>query len=250
MTESNVSIHESVKEYYTERIEAQSSCCSPSSDDCGCSAYDEITLENLPADISEMSFGCGDPVTIASLKTGETVLDLGSGAGMDCFLAARQVGASGQVIGVDMTPAMLSQANENKARLGLNQVEFRAGHIEKLPVDSNTVDIIMSNCVINLSPQKADVFAESYRVLKPGGRLAISDIVTDGHFTEDHLSNMEAWSACVSGAIPADEYTGLMHKAGFVNIEVVDKESADAMASNQSKMPRIFSARITAYKPA
>jgi arsenite methyltransferase len=248
MTQSNVTIHESVKEYYTGRIESQSSCCSTSSD-CACGTYDDAVLENIPDYIANMSFGCGDSVTIASLKPGETVLDLGSGAGMDCFLAAHQVGETGQVIGVDMTPAMLKKANENKARLGLNHVDFREGNIEKLPVDNNSVDIIMSNCVINLSPQKADVFAEAYRVLKPGGRLAISDIVTEGHFSEEHRTNMEAWSACVSGAIPVDEYTGLMREAGFTKIEVVDKENADVLAMNQSDTPKIYSARITAYKP-
>jgi SAM-dependent methyltransferase len=249
MTSSSVTIHESVKEYYTGRIEAQSSCCGNSSD-CACGSYDDTVLENIPEYISNMSFGCGDPVTIASLKTGETVLDLGSGAGMDCFLAAHQVGESGRVIGVDMTPAMLKKANENKERLGLNHVEFREGNIENLPVEANSVDIIMSNCVINLSPQKADVFAEAYRVLKPGGRLAISDIVTDGHFSQEHRADMEAWSACVSGAIPVVEYTGLMQAAGFINIQVVDKENADVLTMTQSEMPRIYSARITAYKPA
>ena len=248
MSQSNVTIHESVKEYYTGRIESQSSCCSSSSD-CACGTYDAAVLDNIPEYIANMSFGCGDPVTIASLKQGETVLDLGSGAGMDCFLAAHQVGESGRVIGIDMTPAMLQKANENKARLSLNSVEFREGNIENLPVDDNSVDIIMSNCVINLSPQKADVFAEAYRVLKPGGRLAISDIVTEGHFSEEHRANMEAWSACVSGAVPVGEYTGLMREAGFINIEVVDKENADVLALNQDSLPKIYSARITTYKP-
>jgi ubiquinone/menaquinone biosynthesis C-methylase UbiE len=148
-----------------------------------------------------------------------------------------------------MTPAMLKQANENKARLGIQNVDFREGHIESIPVDDNSVDIIMSNCVINLSPQKADVFAEAFRVLKPGGRLAISDIVTDGEFLEEHRANATAWSACVSGAIPADDYTGLMKAAGFVDIQVVDKTESSSPIKEEG-VPRIFSARITAYKPA
>jgi arsenite methyltransferase len=250
MSEVNVTIHESVKAYYSERIQNQASCCSTGDASCECGTnYDVNLLNALPNDITNLSYGCGDPVTIAELREGETMLDLGSGAGMDCFLAAQRVGASGHVIGVDMTPAMLEKANANKARLGYNNVEFREGNIEKLPVANNTVDVIMSNCVINLSPQKADVFAEAYRVLKPGGRVAISDIVTDGHFTEAQRANTDSWSACVSGAIPADEYTGLMRAAGFINVQVVDKANADDEAIKQVGNPRIYSARITANKP-
>jgi SAM-dependent methyltransferase len=247
MTHSNVTIHEGVKQYYTERIEASASCCG---EGCGCDTYDNTVLDELPDYITNLSFGCGDPVTIASLQAGEHVLDLGSGAGMDCFLAAHRVGETGHVIGVDMTGAMLDKANANKERLGLNNVEFREGHIEALPVDDNTIDIIMSNCVINLSPQKADVFAEAFRVLKTGGRLAISDIVTEGHFTDAQQTDIASWSACVSGAIPAQDYTALIAAAGFTRIEVVDKEDAEALESAPTDMPHIYSARITAYKPA
>lgn len=260
---SNNPIHDAVKEHYGAIASGQtSSCCGPASDCCDGSSdccdtaspntmlYDSTLLEGLPVDVTGLSLGCGDPVSIASLKPGETVLDLGSGGGIDCFLAARQVGPSGLVIGVDMTPAMLEKANGNKAKMGVNNVEFRRGQIEALPVDSNTVDVVMSNCVINLSPDKASVFSEVFRVLKPGGRVSISDIVTEGDFTPEMRADAAKWAECVTGAIDASAYTGLMREAGFVDIQIVDKVSADGVVERQPGMPRIFSARVTAYKPA
>lgn len=254
---TNNPIHEAVKEHYGAIATGQtSSCCGPSSDCCGASAspntmlYDTALLDGLPVDVTSLSLGCGDPVSIASLKTGETVVDLGSGGGIDCFLAARQIGPTGLVIGVDMTPAMLEKANANKARMGVTNVEFRKGQIEALPVDSNTVDVVMSNCVINLSPDKASVFSEVFRVLKPGGRVSISDIVTEGDFTPEMRADAEKWAECVTGAIDSAAYTGIMREAGFVDIQIVDKVSADGVVERQPGMPRIFSARITAYKPA
>jgi ubiquinone/menaquinone biosynthesis C-methylase UbiE len=148
-----------------------------------------------------------------------------------------------------MTDAMLEKARAHKEQLGADTVEFRKGHIEDLPVESNSVDIIMSNCVINLSPQKKAVFSEALRVLKPGGRIALSDIVTEGEFSEELLTDVEQWSACVTGAIPAEDYIGLMKAAGFTEINVVDKEPADKVVPIQDGMPRIYSARITARKP-
>jgi len=209
----------------------------------------ELCLFGLPVEVTGLSLGCGDPVSIASLRPGETVLDLGSGGGIDCFLAARQVGENGHVIGVDMTPEMLAKANANKARMGVTNVEFRHGQIEALPVEDGTVDAVISNCVINLSPDKGAVFQDVYRVLKPGGRVSISDIVTEGEFSPEMRADSAQWAECVTGAIDAADYTGLMRAAGFVDIQIVDKASAEGIVSRRDGMPRIYSARITARKP-
>jgi ubiquinone/menaquinone biosynthesis C-methylase UbiE len=179
------------------------------------------------------------------------VLDLGSGGGLDCFVAAQNVGRTGKVIGVDMTPAMIAKANRNKQKLGLENVEFRPGQIEAIPVASSTVDVIISNCVINLSPDKQAVFHEAYRVLKPGGRLAVSDILTRGRFSAEERSDMDAWASCVSGAEAIAVYVAALKTAGFSNISIRDKadpdiELADTAASNGPARP--FSARITAEK--
>lgn len=246
-------IRDSVQSRY-ENIAQGDACCDENDCDCESSAqsvgiYDADMLQDLPVDVTGISLGCGDPVTIASLQSGETVLDLGSGGGIDCFLAARQVGQAGYVIGVDMTPAMLEKARANQAKLGLTNVDFRQGFIEDLPVESDTIDIILSNCVINLSPQKKDVFAEALRVLKPGGRLVVSDIVTEGDFSDELRADVSKWAECVTGAIDVDEYIGLMRQAGFTNIQIVDKVDAEGIVERQPGMPRLFSARITAYKP-
>jgi arsenite methyltransferase len=262
MAESNVQIHDVVRERYGAIAETRgASCCAPtdaSSDGCcgsdaesGCGPqlYDNALLEGLPVDVTGLSLGCGDPVSIASLRAGETVLDLGSGGGIDCFLAARQVGDSGYVIGVDMTPAMLAKANANKVKMGVENVEFRKGQIEALPVVDNSIDVIMSNCVINLSPDKQAVFSEAYRALKPGGRVSISDIVTEGEFSPELRADAEKWAECVTGAIDVDAYTGIMREVGFVDIKVVNKVDASDVVTVRDGMPRVYSARITASKP-
>ncbi|MCC6613705.1 MAG: arsenite methyltransferase [Anaerolineae bacterium] len=247
---TNDTIHEKVQERYGAIASGTAaSCCG---DDC-CSTpvtlYDAQMLEGLPVDTVGLSLGCGDPVTIAGLQPGETVLDLGSGGGIDCFLAARQVGEYGHVIGVDMTPAMLEKANASRDRMGLSNVEFRQGQIEALPVAEDSVDIVMSNCVINLSPDKRAVFSEVIRVLKPGGRVSISDIVTEGDFSPELRADLSRWAECVTGAIDVDLYTGMMREAGFERISIVDKVEADEIVERQPGMPRVYSARITAYKP-
>ncbi len=242
-------IHEVVKERYGAIASGTQQSCCGDSNCCDTQLYNVELLEGLPADAVNLSLGCGDPVTIAGLQPGETVLDLGSGAGIDCFLSSRQVGPTGHVIGVDMTPAMLAKANANKMKMGATNVEFRQGQIEALPVESNTVDVIMSNCVINLSPDKAAVFSEAVRVLKPGGRISVSDIVTEGDFSAELRANAAQWAECVTGAIDADLYTGLMAAAGFTDITIVDKSNAEGIIEIQPGMPRIFSARITAKKP-
>ena len=248
---SDSTIHQVVRERYGSIASTEGASCCGS--DCGCSEvklYDSALVEGLPAEVTNLSLGCGDPVSIASLKPGETVLDLGSGGGIDCFLAARQVGTEGYVIGVDMTPQMLEKANAAKARMGVTNVEFRRGQIENLPVVANSIDLIMSNCVINLSPDKAAVFGEAFRVLKPGGRVSISDIVTEGDFSAELRADSAKWAECVTGAIDVDIYTGLMREAGFVDIQVVDKANAEDIVPRQPGMPRIYSARISAYKPS
>lgn len=245
-------IHDIVRERYGNIASTEGAGCCDS--DCGCGSevrlYDSALVEGLPAEVTNLSLGCGDPVSIASLKPGEWVLDLGSGGGIDCFLAARQVGPEGYVIGVDMTPQMLEKANAAKARMGVTNVEFRRGQIENLPVVDNSIDLVMSNCVINLSPDKAAVFREAFRVLKPGGRVSISDIVTEGDFSAELRADAGKWAECVTGAIDVDIYTGLMREAGFVDIQVVDKANAEDIVPRQPGMPRIYSARISAYKPS
>lgn len=252
MTDNTNTIHDVVQERYGAIARGESaSCCGPDSD-CGCASptlYDVSMIETLPVEVTSLSLGCGDPVTIAGLKAGETVLDLGSGGGIDCFLSRRQVGETGHVIGVDMTPSMLEKANANKAKLGYTNVEFREGQIEALPVESNTIDVIMSNCVINLSPDKPSVFREAFRVLKPGGRISVSDIVTDGEFSEALRADTAQWAECVTGAIDAVLYTGMIRDAGFTDVQIVDKANADGIIEVRPGMPRIFSARVTARKP-
>lgn len=211
-----------------------------------------MDLSQLPADVTGLSLGCGDPIAIASLEPGQTVLDLGSGGGIDCFLAAERVGPTGQVIGVDMTPAMLEKANRNKAKLGVAHVEFRQGQIEDLPVESDSVDVIISNCVINLSPDKTAVFQEAFRVLKPGGRLAVSDMVTRGKFTPQERADMSAWAGCISGAEDVAEMAVWMRNAGFTQVSIQNKEAVGVELADVAPHvgpTQIFSARITAVKP-
>jgi len=209
------------------------SCCGPAESSSACCGtddsvaldqvamlYDTPDVAQLPEEVTGLSLGCGDPVTLASLKTGQTVLDLGSGGGIDCFLAAKQVGESGRVIGVDMTAAMLQKARANKAKLGAENVEFRLGEIEHLPVSDATADVIISNCVINLSVDKPQVFREAYRVLRPGGRLAVSDIVTDGPLPDQVKESLSAWAGCIAGAWDVADYVAAIEEAGFVDVEV------------------------------
>jgi arsenite methyltransferase len=267
MTQSPTPIHEVVREHYAERIKNNASCCGPA--DC-CSAesslYPADLLATLPDGESAVSYGCGDPITLASLQPGQTVLDLGSGAGLDCFFAAKKVGDTGKVIGVDMTPEMIERARSSAKRLDLQNVEFRQGYLEDLPVESNTVNVIISNCVINLSPDKSKVFGESFRVLRPGGKLAVSDIVTDGPLPDSIKKSLSAWAGCVAGAIEAEDYIGMMKTVGFTDVTVTpvffDRKDVDSALDELENtielktFPRedvykaVYSAKITAYKPA
>jgi SAM-dependent methyltransferase len=182
--------------------------------------YSAQELAKLPEG-ADLGLGCGDPTAEADLQPGQTVLDLGSGAGVDCFLAARRVGTEGHVIGVDMTDAMLAKARENAARGGFSNVEFRKGEIENMPVESGTVDRIISNCVINLAPDKSKVFQEAYRVLKPGGALTVSDIVSIGNIPSAIRTDMEAWAGCVAGAMGKQTYLDEIRKVGFSEVAVL-----------------------------
>ena len=207
-------------------------CCGPANTCCGSRdaaqmisrgiGYSDDELESVPEG-ANLGLGCGNPVALASLKEGETVLDLGSGAGFDCFLAASKVGNSGKVIGVDMTPEMVARAKENAQKGDYTNVEFRLGEIENLPVADNSVDIVISNCVINLSPEKKRVFAETFRVLKPGGRIMVSDIVLLKALPDVILNSIEAYASCVSGAMLKDEYSKTIEDAGFQNVTVIDE---------------------------
>lgn len=254
-------IHEEVKarygrlasEFKVELLPTESaSCCGDTVSDgyCGAELYD-VDVSELPTDVTGMSLGCGDPIAIAALQPGQTVLDLGSGGGIDCFLAAQRVGPTGHVIGVDMTEAMLEKANRNKEKMGADNVEFRYGHIEKLPVASDSVDVILSNCVINLSPDKAAVFQEAFRVLKSGGQVAVSDMVTLGRFTPEERADMSRWAGCITGAEDVADYAAWMQAAGFTEISIRDKANPDvelAVMPRAEGAARIFSARITAVK--
>ena len=182
--------------------------------------YSETHLQEVPEG-ADLGLGCGDPTADADLEPGQTVVDLGSGAGVDCFLAARRVGPEGHVIGVDMTDDMLARARANAARGGFSNVEFRKGEIERLPVESSTVDRIISNCVINLAPDKAPVFREAYRVLKPGGSITVSDIVSMGEIPAAARLDMEAWAGCTAGAIEKQAYLGVVRAAGFSSVTVL-----------------------------
>lgn len=231
------------------------SCCGDATAEASCCDNTLYTADIswLPDDVTGLSLGCGDPITLAGLAAGQTVLDLGSGGGIDCFMAARQVGDHGRVIGVDMTPAMLEKAERNRAKLGAQNVEFRHGRIEALPVEDETVDVVISNCVINLSPDKPTVFREAFRVLKPGGRMAVSDMVTQGRFTAVQRADMQAWADCVTGAEDVGDYVAAMRAAGFTDISVRDKAAPDVELVGTLSLndgARLFSAVVTAVKPA
>jgi arsenite methyltransferase len=221
-----------VRDRYARAANQGSSCCQPAASCCGGGretdlisksiGYTDQDLKAVPEG-ANLGLGCGNPLALASLREGETVLDLGSGAGFDCFLAARQVGKTGKVIGVDMTPEMLDKARGNAKRGDFTNVEFRLGEIENLPVADNQVDIVISNCVINLSPAKERVFQEAFRTLKPGGRLMVSDIVLLRELPEEIRNSVAAYTACVAGAETKESYLGAIRKAGFQEIRILDE---------------------------
>jgi SAM-dependent methyltransferase len=248
-TKPETGVRELVRQHYAEIARTSSSCCGSDSSCCGPSTlYDANTILEIPDEISNFSLGCGDPVTFAGIQAGETVLDLGSGGGLDCFLAAKKVGPTGYVIGVDMTPEMIVKARSAANRMGIPNVEFREGYLEALPVDDNTVDLVISNCVINLSPDKPQVFREIFRVLKPDGRISLSDTVTRGVIAEELRRNMDAWSSCVSGSLDIDIYIQELEKTGFEQATIVPK-GAHNPELERALGTSVFSAIITAVKP-
>jgi arsenite methyltransferase len=208
--------------------------------------YTDTDMNAVPEG-ANLGLGCGNPVALASLKDGEVVLDLGSGAGFDCFLAATRVGPRGKVIGVDMTPDMLDKARENSRQGNYKNVEFRLGEIENLPVADNSVDIIISNCVINLSQDKPRVFKEAFRVLKPGGRIMVSDIVLTGQLPEKVLASLEAYVGCIAGASQKNDYLSAIKTAGFQDIAVVDETAfpVDSLTDDPTVKAIIKEIKIT-----
>jgi len=266
-----------VRDRYGKIAAKGTSCCSTTSTCCSSGnmaratsrgiGYSDDELESVPEG-ANLGLGCGNPVAVAPLKGGDIVLDLGSGAGFDCFLAADKVGKSGKVIGVDMTPEMVSTARENARGGEYTNVEFRLGEIENLPVADSSVDIVISNCVINLSPDKQRAFAEAFRVLKPGGRIMISDIVLLKKLPDAVLNSIEAYVSCVSGAMLKDEYLGVIEAAGFQDVTLIDEvafpvdcmandpiaqRTIEGLAMSPEEMKElgnsILSAKVSAVKP-
>lgn len=270
-------IKDIVREKYGTIAAASGSCC-PSASCCGGPAvvteigkkigYAEADLLAVPEG-ANLGLGCGNPIALASLEEGETVLDLGSGAGFDCFLAAGRVGPAGRVIGVDMTPEMIERARENARKDGIGNVEFRLGDIERLPVGDGSVDVVISNCVINLAPDKGLVFGEAFRVLKPGGRLMVSDIVLTRPLPDALKNSVAAYIGCVAGASLKEDYLGAMRQAGFEDVTIqgetpfpVDCVTTDPMLSSLAESlnfsmeelarqadETVVSVRVSGFKP-
>ena len=270
-TETDANSHDdhrqAVRSSYAKVAQAsnEGACCGPEASCCGVSdddaintlistrlGYDEADLAAVPEG-ADMGLGCGNPRAIASLKAGETVLDLGSGGGFDCFLAAQEIGSSGRVIGVDMTPDMLSKARANAAKGQYGNVEFRLGEIEHLPVADATVDVIISNCVINLSPDKAQVFRDAYRALKPGGRLAISDVVATVELPEAMRNDAALIAGCMGNASLIEELESFMLGAGFTDVRIEPKDDSREFirdwAPEHNVTDYVVSANIEAIKP-
>ena len=261
-------IKEAVRERYAEAAKSKGSCCGGS--DC-CSdpdpitrdLYDAVQRQDVPVGALEASLGCGNPTALAELAEGEAVLDLGSGGGIDVILSARRVGPTGRAIGVDMTDEMLTLARRNAAEAQIPNVEFRKGEIEDLPLDEAEVDVVISNCVINLSVDKPKVLAEAFRVLKPGGRFAVSDVVVRGEIPTEIQKSLEMWAGCVAGALQEDEYRSLLAAAGFEDVEVeptriyqaddvravLSDYGIDAEAEGEVLDGRLMSAFVRARKP-
>ncbi|MFZ1728927.1 MAG: arsenite methyltransferase [Bacteroidota bacterium] len=272
MTNTPDELKQIVKEKYTIIAEQPmdvnaSSCCGATSVCCG----DGMTYSIMADDYSgkdgyvadaDLALGCGIPTDHAGIRPGMTVLDLGSGAGNDVFIAAKETGPDGLVIGVDMTEAMIEKANINKTKLGAENVDFRLGEIESMPVDDDSVDVIISNCVLNLVPEKANAFAEMYRVLKPGGSFTVSDIVVEGDMPEHLRSVATMYAGCVSGAVKREEYLGLINDAGFIDVAVPKEKPIvipdDVIQSELASFPeeqrsmggaRLVSVTVRAFKP-
>ena len=247
-------IKEVVKRRYAQIAKQDQQSCCPS---CACEVnplsqaeaigYLKEDLEHIPEE-AVMGLGCSNPTAIADLKAGEVVLDLGSGAGVDVFLAANKVGSTGRVIGVDMTEEMVDKAEGIARTHGYHNVEFRLGEIEKLPVEDKSVDVIISNCVINLSPDKSKVFHEAYRALKPGGKLTVSDIVSEGALPDEIKNDPEAWAGCIAGALEQQEYLKKIKNAGFGDVQVVSSKEFYIEGKGGKVIKKLLSITVKAYK--
>ena len=256
-SESHFDIRDEVRERYASVARTEGSCCEAAAS-CGCDSvserigYSKEALDRLPEG-AEMGLGCGNPISIARLQPGETVVDLGSGGGIDCFLASKEVGDAGNVIGVDMTPDMLSKARRNAAAGGYSNVEFRLGEIENLPVADSSADVLISNCVINLSPNKLQVYREAFRVLKPGGRIAVADMVALQPLPEALKSDLAAYTGCVAGAALVDQVKSWLQEAGFEQVEVRVKQRSSEFIRDSEAVAQlddfVASADVTAVKP-
>ncbi|MFB0567538.1 MAG: arsenite methyltransferase [Candidatus Bathyarchaeia archaeon] len=234
----NEEIKEKVKQAYSQRVEriektrstassccptSASQCCPPSAQMLNKLGYSAEEINSLPETVMELSAGCGNPTGFTELKAGETVLDLGSGGGIDVFVAARKAGENGRVIGVDFSEKSIAIAKKNAEKMKAKNVEFRLGDLENLPVENESVDMVISNCVINLAPDKEKVFKEAYRVMKSGGRMIISDMVTDKKLPQSIRNNPVLWSSCIGGALPEQEYLEAIEKVGFKNVKIAEK---------------------------
>ena len=250
-------IKTAVRDHYAGLVKSGESCCTPSNS-CGTeinieaslkgqfanqNEYTDAQLCSIPADAIDNSFGCGNPLMYTEICEGDVVLDLGSGAGIDVLLAAQRVGESGRAIGIDMTPEMIEKARKNAVEAGAKNVEFRLGEIESMPVEDESVDWIISNCVINLAPDKDSVFREAYRVLKPGGKLLVSDIVAD-HLPKWLRSTISNWANCISGALPEDQYLDAIRRAGLDEIQVFSKSPYAKIGKAE-----VASIKVGALKP-
>ncbi len=262
MKRNDKKVKKIVKEGYAKVAKQGISCCSASSCCSTSSSARDISKAvgysdedmNVVPEGANLGLGCGNPVAIASLKEGDIVLDLGSGAGFDAFLAAQRVGKTGRIIGVDMTPEMVAKAKENAKKGKYSNVEFRLGEIEKLPVEDNSIDVIISNCVINLSPDKEAVFKDAHRVLKPGGRLMVSDLVLVKDFPDAVRKSVEAYVGCLAGALMKDDYLYLIENAGFHDIKIISQSGypVDAMVGDEGIKDiagSVVSIKIHAVKP-
>lgn len=258
-TQTPADTRELVREHYGQVAEADGACgCGPGCCGGGATAstalgYDAAELAELPKGV-DMGLGCGTPLAFAALREGDVVLDLGSGGGIDAFLAGKQVGSTGKVIGVDMTPEMLAKARANATRVSASNVEFRLGEIESLPIGDRSIDVVVSNCVINLSPDKASVFREAFRVLRPGGRLAISDIVASAPLPKHIKDDPAALSRCIAGAPLIDDLRASLEAAGFAGIHIEINEASRSFIKGWSPDSDaenfVASASIRAIRPA
>jgi len=232
-------IKEFVKNWYSQVARGESCCTTADVASLKMIGYSEDEIKNLPSRVTSTSCGCGNPVGSADLKAGETVLDIGAGGGIDCFLAAEKVGPKGKVVGVDLSEEMIKLAKKNAEKMNVRNVEFRLGDMENLPIEDETIDVIVSNCVINLALDKQRVFHEAYRVLKPGGRMTVSDIVAEKQLPKWLQKSLEAYAACIGGALKEKEYIEKIKQAGFKGVEVVSKRKAQILKKEGALLSEI-----------